>query len=753
MPTPHRLRALSAIPVLSLCAGFTAFQSTTIMAQQAVLENTIAAKNQQASQKYNLPPGSLASSLNTLARQAGLTLSVDPAIIQDTMAPAVSGYYSVQQVLQQLLAGTDIQFSHSNTTVTLVKGSSKVMTLNPVKVGGTIDSNNDLPSIDTSVAVSYQALKRIQPTDLKGVFARESSVAVGGSIPLNQKLYLRGIEETALSVKIDGARQNNKVFHHSATTLIDPALLKSVRASAGISPADDGPGAIGGSIVFETVDVTDVLEADDAFGGFVNMGYDSNSKTLTTGASVYGHQQGFEALAFVNRASGDDYEDGNGDTTKYTEPDLLSGLAKVAYHAESGDRFELSYETVNDDAARPYRANFVGLTAGRPTPESRAYDLARTNIVFNYSNLADSGLWNPKLVVAKSEAELITTEIPLSDPTASTVYTGITESQSLVAENLFVVDIAEITVGIDYYGDSATFLFEGSPDIEEEVDNTGVFIQFRQSLNQLQLSYGLRYDQQDFTGSDKSEQDDSGVSANIFAEYQVSDYLTLKAGYANVWGGIALAENFILNPGWDYSAGIKSVKSKNFVVGVESTVGYFNVGANIYQTDISNGRTPSYRQGPGVVSDFDISGHDIFARYETSYNVFSLKYSNIEADKDGDPANSYDGNYFTAPLGALITISGTTSFETLPLTLSLNAEISLENKLVAEGVATKQEGYTVINVFADYQVLEDLSMRLTVNNIADENYADRATYGQEFPTIKPLFEPGRAITLSARYQF
>ena len=54
-----------------------------------------------------------------------------------------------------------------------------------------------------------------------------------------------------LAVTVDGAAQNNKVFHHNGTTLIDPSLLKAVRVDAGVAPADAGFAALTGSIVYE----------------------------------------------------------------------------------------------------------------------------------------------------------------------------------------------------------------------------------------------------------------------------------------------------------------------------------------------------------------------------------------------------------------------------------------------------------------------------------------------------------------------
>lgn len=724
----------------------------------AISTSVYAEAASQVEHRFQIAPGSLDSAIAQLGQQSKVMVSVSGNVSRNKQVLGVSGIYSVTQALDMLLKGTGLQaVKQTNGSFIVVNPLPKgdtTMVLDPVEVQNSL-TNDHLASINTNVSVAFDEIKKNQPADLKEIFKNETAVEVGGSIALNQKIYLRGVEETALSVQIDGARQNNKIFHHNATNIIDPALLKSVRASAGISPADDGPGAIGGSLIFETVDVADLLAPNDPLGGFVKAGFNTNSKTLNTGGAIYGQKNGFEALVYLNRAAGDDYKDGKGDRVKYTEADLVSGLGKVAYSMpDSNNRFELSYESVNDATDRPYRANLLGIIGGRPTPESREYDLQRTNLIFNYSNQGNDGLWNPNVVISNSETELATTEVPLSAPDTKVVYTGIADSQSLVLENLFAFDFANITAGLDHYNDSTTFKYKGDPDLSEEAKNIGVFAQFRQEIDAIRLSYGLRYDNQDFTGVDRSKHSDSGVSANVFAEFDATQYLTLKAGYASVWGGVALTENFILNPKWDYSKGVKAVESDNYVVGFEGRLSSLLFGANIYKTEIANGRVASYRKGPGLVADFEVSGHDVYVSYLSDFYELNLKYSNIDADKDGVETNSYDGQYFTSPLGATVTLSGSAFMQPLPLELGFSIEHARENKFIAFGEEGIQENFTIVNLSADYQIKQNMDLRFAVNNFFDEQYTDRATYGQEFPKeIKTFLEPGRSFILSGRVAF
>ena len=698
----------------------------------------------------NLPAQSLDQAVLELADRTGLIIGGDAALLKGKQAAALNGSYTPEQALRQLLQGSGVGYRYiGDNRVSLMTApeDDSATTLPPVKIGASAIADSQ-----TTLGYGYEEIRAAQPQDLKDLFRKEPAVSVGGSMSINQKVYVRGVEETAMLVKVDGGRQNNKVFHHNATNLIDPALLKAVRTSAGVAPADDGPGAIGGSLVYETVDVADLLDSDRNIGGFVNGRYGSNADQVTTGGSLYGRSNGFEFLGYLNHVDGDDYEDGEGDTVRFTAPALLSGLAKIAYENEQAGRFELTHERVNDDAARPYRANFGGLTAGRPVPESRVYDLARENTVFNYSRETGEGLWNPSVTLANNETELETRENPLSDPTSTIIYAGITESTSAVLKNTLHTAFAEIASGFDYYDDSAVFKSEGDPDLEETAENVGAFVQFRQPVgDNVDLSYGLRYDRQDFTGTDGSDQDDSGVSANVFGEVRLNDHVSLNAGYADVWGGIALAENFILNRAWDY-AGIQPVEANNYSVGIKFNHSGFIAEANSFRTEIENGRVATWGGGPGLVSDFDIEGFDLLAGYVNHRGDITMKYANIESKKDGIIASSYDGNYFTIPLGELITINGNLYFPALRLEVGMNAEIALDNDDV-ELNGAPQEGYTVIGAYADYAMLDNLSLRFEIENLTDEAYTDRASYGQEFTTVKTLLEPGRSFVVSGRYRF
>ena len=63
---------------------------------------------------YQLPSGPLAATLNQIASQAGVTLSIDPALTEGKRSAPVSGDYEAIEALNQALRGTGLQLQGGN---------------------------------------------------------------------------------------------------------------------------------------------------------------------------------------------------------------------------------------------------------------------------------------------------------------------------------------------------------------------------------------------------------------------------------------------------------------------------------------------------------------------------------------------------------------------------------------------------------------------------------------------------------------
>ncbi len=607
--------------------------------------------------------------------------------------------------------------------------------------------------------IDLEEIQRLSPNDLQDLFRGTPSVQVGSSLPISQKVYVNGIEETNLSVTVDGARQNNKLFHHSSTNIIDPELLKTVRVDAGVAPADAGPGALGGSLAYETKDVSDLLTEGDNFGGAIGLEYNTNGNTFDRNISMYGRSGGFEALGFLKKAEGSEFEDGDGNDVLFSDAALTTGLVKLAYLHDSGYRTKVSFERVEDDSDRIFRANFAGRFTGDTV--SQRYQLERETVVFSIKNDTPTGLLNPYIKLAQTDTELATGPLNRGE------YTSI---NGLIA-NEFVLGLGTVDAGLDFYDDSSKGIFPAfSSVVEEKSKNVGLFAQARLSPSErVRLSFGARYDQHELEGVDGSDHDNDGLSSNISGEFDVTPYVTASAGYSHVFGGVQLAEPYIANAAWDYSAGLKEAKANNSFValslnaeGLNAALAGLTLAVKVFKTDLSNIRDEEYSGGPDIYSDIESDGFEVSGRYDWQSGFFRVSYIDSDTDING-LSGTTESQYIGTSIGRVIKADIAHTFDNLGVTVGADVQRYFAedgNNIYAtpSHVEDAFPAYTVANTFLEYtpQAYKGLMLRASVNNLFDEAYADRASYGQEYVMAydtQILQEPGRSFVLSAKLKF
>lgn len=594
----------------------------------------------------------------------------------------------------------------------------------------------------TTQYVSQAELERARTGDLKDLFAGIASVSVGGALPVAQKIFVNGVDMLNLAVTLDGVAQNNRAFHHVSANAIDPGLLKAARADAGAAPADAGPNALAGSVVFETVDAGDILMEGKSFGGNARLSFGDNGNTFTRALTLAGKQGGFEWLGYLKSATGDDYQTGGGETISGTAADLQSRLLKLGFETE-GHRFELSAMDLTDDALRRYRANIGEVIGGRPVPELRRYDTVRRNFSLSYEMTQDAGLWDPKVVLGRSQ-----NLIDIPDPELSE---GVTTSDTLTVQNTFHLSERDtIVAGLDYYDRSAKY-DDTDEAYRESAQNVGLFAQARlEPMDRLKLSFGLRADWQDFSGEKGFEGSYDGLSGNLSASYEAIDGLTLRAGYSSVFGGLSIEDNyeFWRSGGWDY-AGLETSRARNYTLGADYEAGELRLGGEVFLTEVDNARSFDTN------FDFKSRGFNIGATYGWTGGFARLTYSDSEVEVNGALSDSYAAVDFGAPLGQVLAFEVQQEIGFSGWTLGGSLDMALDYDDVPASAEQEIDGYHVLSLFAEYvpASLPDLRLRAEVNNLFDQDYADRATYGADFASIVPLNEPGRTLTVSLVNRF
>ena len=593
----------------------------------------------------------------------------------------------------------------------------------------------------TAVYVSDAELERGRIGDLKDLFAGVASVSVGGGIPIAQKIYVNGVDMLNLAVTVDGVLQNNRAFHHVSANAIDPGLLKAVRADAGVAAADTGPNALAGAVVMETVDAADILEDGRSFGGNVRLGYADNGETFTRALTIAGIEGEFEWLGYIKSATGEDYTTGDGDDILGSAADLQSYLLKLAYEAAEGHRFEFSAQRLDDDALRPWRANFGGLNPPNPAQVLRRYDTARSSYSFSYENTLADGIWDPKVVLGYSES-LIDVPQPWGSEGTSSAWSGTVQNTF----NLSATDT--IVAGVDFYDRIGRYEGPGER-YEEGAKNIGLFAQARlEPTDRWKLSFGARADWQEIDGIGDYNDDVSGMSGNLSVAYDLTDELELRAGYSSVFGGIGIEDNYVFNPAWDYS-GLQPSRAQNATAGLDWTRGSLTIGGEIFVTEIDNARSATDN------FDFKSEGFNLGVGYGWAGGFARLTYSDSEITVNGAPTGSYEALDFGAPLGQVLALQAQHRLAGTDLTFGGSLDVALDYDETEEVSDLPLEGYEVVSVFVEYipPQLDRLTLRAEVNNLFDVDYADRATYGADYLDVVPLSEPGRTVTLSAVARF
>ena len=601
--------------------------------------------------------------------------------------------------------------------------------------------------------ISEEEIEQRNAGNIADVFAGESSVTASGGAPIGQKVFVNGVEESLLSVTIDGARQNKSAFHHTGNVLIDPALLKSVEVSAGLAPADAGPNALAGSIAYTTKDARDLLEEGDNFGGQYTLGGGTNGQGLRSTLTLFTRHEGLEFLFSGTRATGSDYDDGDGVRNLGTRADLTDYIAKVAYTSTSGKRLSFSASQTTDDglrAAQPgpggilfIRPDFAGVTGG---PSQLTPGLSqRTSYTLTYTDEQPDGWFDPTVQLSYNKQRIDASGI-----------IGTNESLSGVAKNEFQLSSGTVSVGLDFFNEQAEGLGLGPGPFgssgREKLRNIGIFAQARQDIGErVSVSYGARYDWQDFDAADGSSFSDDGLSANASIDVILNDHWTLNAGVASSWGGYELGEAALVNFGgvWTYN-GFTTSRATAARLGLRYENGPWAAKAAVFDTEVDDINAVLPTGGDrGATADLKSRGFDGSLRYTGGRGFAALNYTYADVEINGAAASS-TAYYLGRPVGHVFGLEA--AYEVSDeWRIGGTAQIALENR----DAAVTLPGYEVLNLYTEYtpSQFENVKFRVDVHNVFDETYSRRNADGIDSTRVIPLTEPGRTVSLTATVKF
>ncbi|MEC8450111.1 TonB-dependent receptor [Alteromonas sp. DY56-G5] len=639
----------------------------------------------------------------------------------------------------------------------------------------------------TNLSITAEDIEQFQANDLADVFRESPSVSVGGSVGVAQKIFIRGLEDAYLNVTVDGAQQTSTLFHHIGRVTLDPDLLKQIDVQAGAGEATSGPGAIGGSIRFKTKDAQDLLRGDEQFGGRVKASYFSNEGTRYSG-SLYGKlSDSWGLLGYYSTVDRDNFEDGDGNEVLGTAADQDLMFLKASGYIADNQYLSISAEQRDEEGEFSARPNWVVLEGAPLYPSEAERDTYVANYRFDHSALVF----------------LEATAYQTSSSFRGGRFDFLSDIDTYGFDIRNTTDISNhvFTYGIDYRKDEV----ESGPGVgpvqnAEEGSVMGIYAQAHSNITpELLLSYGVRYDDFDFqqqiliddyygtpVTDEPSGLDDNELSFNVGLEYQLTEAWTLGLGYAEAARGKQIGDGFTLDEylydGEDVPVVASDVVPET-VTNIEASIEYsannLNARLSAYESTIDDVLFSGY-QGNSVfnnIGDLESSGVEFNLAYRWDSVDVYFGFSSVDVelmpreDLYSVPYNSIDINGYefvglgnsrgdTWVLGADYTVTADISVGfNITMVDDINIDTlhqALENGWTDSLYSLNKADYTLVDIYGEWEVTNDLRLNLVVTNLFDEAYIDHSSvgdYSEVFPSVIGPQEAGRDIRLSVTYDF
>lgn len=250
--------------------------------------------------QYTIPEQPLADAVRAFGRQADVQVVFRSDLVEGRRSSAVSGEYSQMQALQQLLRGSGVRAQRGMDGTWSLRAAAEAGEGDGVRVTKTLDVAGRLQSeggeardrrgyddvFALDLATAYSGRDRVERyrgsnpadvvKDLVGVFSGDARNS--GALDIN----IRGIQGPGrVPVSIDGGEQALTVWRGyngvSNRNYIDPNLMGGIQVIKGPGLVRDVHSGIGGALVIKTIDVDDIVETGERFGGELKIEGSSNA--------------------------------------------------------------------------------------------------------------------------------------------------------------------------------------------------------------------------------------------------------------------------------------------------------------------------------------------------------------------------------------------------------------------------------------------------------------------------------------------
>ncbi|MGU3575416.1 TonB-dependent hemoglobin/transferrin/lactoferrin family receptor [Brucellaceae bacterium C25G] len=684
-------------------------------------------------------------------------------ILLSTTVLATVGLISVTTVTvsaQNIIAQTTQDSESSSEIKTEEKNKSQVLELDTITISPLSNDQAAINALASTSLISRQQMDRIQPTTAADIFRFTPGVhaSLNGDDPATS-INIRGLQQSGrVAVTIDGARQDYwRVGHGSGSFYVDPELLKQVTVIRGPVSNVYGSGAIGGLVAFETKDASDFLRNHETWALSEKLSYETNGKgylTSTTGA--YRFNENIDVIGNFNYRHSDEYKNGNGDYVRWTGEKVISGLGKVTIRPADGHELKFGYSrqkyddiiTASSGSASPTLSRFdantiVSTYTGHYTykPDDNPYMDLSVNAYYSSTDADQYQVWPEKNIGITRYYDVSTSGVRAHN------------SSKFEAGSIDHT----LTYGGDYYklkGRSDTNNFGNG---EQQV--YGGFIQWQGEYQKwLEVIGALRYDGYKLDGNGKAY--NSNITEEVSLDGnrlspRLSIGITPVEGF-QVYGlysqgyrvphmqdvfrqngnhntdSSVYETNLLLKPevASSYEAGINLRQDDIIEAGDQ-----LRAKLNVFHTDVKDyistvKRVERFNNKNITVTRSEnvgaarLRGVEIEGTYDAWWGYVNIAASYTDAKMKngiykGDTLNDTPLHNFSAALG----------FKAFEERLIYGVEyqsLGKVNKAVSTGVITYPR-INLVNVFANWQINDNVKLDLGVDNVFNKAYTDTQT--------------------------
>ncbi|MDK4689176.1 TonB-dependent receptor domain-containing protein [Kingella negevensis] len=393
--------------------------------------------------------------------------------------------------------------------------------------------------------ITVKNMNETTDTQLRDVLKNEASVSMGAGAGTSQYLYIRGMGQNSVDVKVNNAYSDSQIHYHQGRHMLDPALVKIVAVQKGAGSASAGIGQTNGAIVAKTLDAADLLKnsSNPNFGAKINAGYSSNDGH-NYGLAVFGQSGMFDYLLAGNIMKENAYKGGKGyvsplngsNKVPYSALDKGSYLAKIGATVDN-HRFVLSHMHEQHKGTRLVREEFTffpsGLTLARQAPAERKMSVDLTNFEWTAKDLgfAQSATAN----IYRLEHGRWSANDSGNNYAGGNLNVGSTKTKAeTIGANVNfdsqITDKVLLKYGLNYRNQKIkpNQIFKAGV-VNQQKQDVGVYAEaITDVTDKLTLTTGLRYDHFSFKDMSGKKRNDGAINPSISAIYQVTPELSFN---------------------------------------------------------------------------------------------------------------------------------------------------------------------------------------------------------------------------------